>query len=1794
VDGLEGDDVFDVLSTAPGIATRVIGGLGSDTINVAGDVAGDVVSRDIEGTSGTINHGVSSNDPLYNGIVAGGVDVNVARATQGQVVIEESGGFTDVSESVSDSTGTTDTYQVYLAQQPTQNVYVTVSAAMSPREEQVNGDTFLVSPTPPNPLDFFRHIVVNGQTVAAPQRAIVLVFTPAAWDKVHAQTISVGAVNDTRAEGDRVIVASHSVISDDPVFDHAIVRNVEVTVHDNDLPAIQPVQRDPVTLNADNNTIVVQGTSAPAVPATELIDIYDVKLSVLPSGTVAIDIRPSDDRVYLSGGVGFSTVTARAPGVPGVYRVLLTATATGSSAKWDDGVRITVHAANDFVRQDPHNTTIIQSINTVATTASAYAAVAATSDKRVDALVIDDDTPGVVVVESDGRTLVNAGTTLGGPGLGDNYRLRLTLAPSSPVTIALVTDGQTDITTGGRISLQPIGGLTAFQQFLGDLTIAGTTITRAGESALGNFTDEGFASGQLIRLTSAGAANGDYTIASVSSDGSSLTLTTAPTGGNYSGAILSRLVNKGVYTGTVGHSISYNSATGELTRDDGTSWLDSGFLEGQLIKVGADGNTYKIESFSSIGGGTLNVLKLTDKSKPASGSVASTTTVTQWAAVVTFTGGTGGNWYDPVTVPILADPWFDLAPGRESIKSFSKRAHLLSDLRGPLAVEGGTTSADRSLRVAVLLPGEGNGPLFAIAAQPPEAQQVDTLNIFADSSKEDLTGTLTATALTGLNMSTGLNFTAQVGISAPFGEPAVFPGGISYGSISLDAQGNFQTNGSTSTIEVLNILLGEGNDNLTISSTLVPGQDHNADGTLGSVAVHGGITSVHGGGNSLIAVRGNFSATASTITRTDGVSWASAGFETGKQVTFDGALVGTISALSGSTLTVTGGSFTAGSYTDRTVAVRDPKTLSTRIGGDTITITGGAGPNSPLVVYGDTSQDGIWYSGDPRQLSIRDFGTKPFPTQLGNGTPKFFFPIASPYRFAGNDVINASALFAGTAVGSLPSVGFIAYGGVGDDLLIGSQAGDFLVGGSGDDEIRGQRGSDQIYGDNGVNVNVITRELSLPSVNASVRALRDSLTAGKDLLYGEQDGGSANTANEYDDVIFGDYGIVTQDILSAVVGLASHVNDPNFQGGYERSAAKPQRIQTVGRIRDIATVRPQDGADDVIHGNGGRDRIFGGNGADTITGDGESNVLFGDHGHMLYVSGTSDITPLHMVESINFPQGGIDNITANGGDDFIFGGAKGDTISGGNGSNVAFGDHGRITGMENAAYNRPIGSGAPANDDYQIKTLVLVESIVPAGEHGGNDQITTGIGRDMIFGGAGFDTIIANNGENLVTPILDGNNIVFGDYGFVDYLSEELLHSSAPGLSLLAYIAGASATGAPLNPIRPNDIDRVWSIDAATALGGNDDITTGAGNDIILGGTGVDRIVAGQGKNIALSDNGKITADGTDLATPPFSVHELTIGRIETIGFADADSGNDTIVGGDQNDVIFGGGGDDIIYAGAGNDLVFGDQGIIQVANNHPFDPDTSLPPISLGLGGFLEFRAINFNTTTGAGNDLVYGQDGMDVILGQQGADVLYGGNGDDILIGGSNVAGALDGDDGIDGGAGHDAIAGDNANIYYRPDILDPRMRVLEGAALYGTSPSPVPGYPNGNDALALVNSLNAQNDPIYNDPRGNLPGNAQPIHREYLILLLDHDDTIAQQPNVPSVRLWGNDYIAGGAGEDEIFGELGDDVIQGDGKIGTDSRTDLSLITNADSDKTSGPTAYGASRTVMITSKATVAMM
>ena len=136
---------------------------------------------------------------------------------------------------------------------------------------------------------------------------------------------------------------------------------------------------------------------------------------------------------------------------------------------------------------------------------------------------------------------------------------------------------------------------------------------------------------------------------------------------------------------------------------------------------------------------------------------------------------------------------------------------------------------------------------FSIAAQASEGRQIDVLNIFNDSSQQNSSGVLTSTNLSGFGMGGDLVFAS----SNPFGDPMAYPGGISFGSSA-----------GTSTIEVLNILLGEGNDTLDVQGTLNP-----------APAVSSG---------------GTFSYSGTTITREGPVSWGDFGFLPGQLLSISG------------------------------------------------------------------------------------------------------------------------------------------------------------------------------------------------------------------------------------------------------------------------------------------------------------------------------------------------------------------------------------------------------------------------------------------------------------------------------------------------------------------------------------------------------------------------------------------------------------------------------------------------------------------------------------------------------------------------------------------------------------------------------------------------------------------------------------------------------------------------------------------------------------------------------------------
>ncbi len=609
---------------------------------------------------------------------------------------------------------------------------------------------------------------------------------------------------------------------------------------------------------------------------------------------------------------------------------------------------------------------------------------------------------------------------------------------------------------------------------------------------------------------------------------------------------------------------------------------------------------------------------------------------------------------------------------------------------------------------------------------------------------------------------------------------------------------------------------------------------------------------------------------------------------------------------------------------------------------------------------------------------------------------------------------------------------------------------------------------------------------------------------------------------------------------------------------------------TLGTTRTITTLNTGEGGDTVnatltdgqdgffvLNTQGGDDTVdatasslplvvFGGLGRDTIDSGTGADIIFGDLGRVHYLDGTSglvarlgggghgDLTD-GVVRDPNFIFNGDPNIIEN--DGMLRAVGSNDQVTGGDGRDIILGGgNDDVTGDP----NRETLDGGNDNDlilgDFGAATLVdnIVTRIESTDtDQGGDDTIRGQADNDIIVGGMAADTIDA----------AEGHNIVLGDSGVIDYVLADgdssdldLITSIAPddggvdditagsgddvviggdegdmtinagdGANLVIGDSGTLTAAVAIDTPRqlagqPMTLDRVETI--AVAIGGDDTIVTGNNVDIVLGGIGGDDITTNAADDVVLGDNGYIDWLETDSDASDIDIITTTDPN---------DGGGDTIDSGSDDDFVLGGTGNDRITAGADEDLVFGDHGKVEGDINADLLPLATLSPA-------FTFTAIDIQIADDGGDDVIFGNAGQDILLGQQGSDAIFGGSDDDDIIGGHNVPGGHDAGDRLDGGSGDDVIAGDNATIDRRGDALSPRVRILPGTAIYDANGLPVV------DAAAQLNPTGvAERD----------------------IVLLDHSDT-------PAADTHGNDYIAGGADDDVIFGQLGDDVIQGDGAV------------------------------------------
>jgi Ca2+-binding RTX toxin-like protein len=399
IDGLEGDDTFYVQSTAANMAVTVIGGLGSDYISVAGDVMTDIVSLEVEGSSGIVNHAVNSLDPAFNGIFVDGLRLNVANENSGLFEMDTRG------LAILNEGGTFGYYDIRMTQAVAATAYLTVSAARSSTQ-----DRSLPGAVKANSA------LVSTSSGSGYESATVLTFTNSTtWQRVYVQ-----APEDGAAEGTRDVVISHQAMAagGTPVeiadkINTTKIANTEVTVFDNDAYGIR-VAGNPSSID------IAEGAAGETLTLT-LSRMPDVGEDIV----YEIDY-PTSDYTVTSTDATFTYVD------DGKLHVQFT------TANYATGIDVTVTAIDDSIEENRERQRLSIALDQTDTTQASWNDLA--DPTEVDVRIFDNDKGEVLVTETGGDTIVSATAP-------DTYTLVLSKMPTADVFISVLTDGQTIATS---------------------------------------------------------------------------------------------------------------------------------------------------------------------------------------------------------------------------------------------------------------------------------------------------------------------------------------------------------------------------------------------------------------------------------------------------------------------------------------------------------------------------------------------------------------------------------------------------------------------------------------------------------------------------------------------------------------------------------------------------------------------------------------------------------------------------------------------------------------------------------------------------------------------------------------------------------------------------------------------------------------------------------------------------------------------------------------------------------------------------------------------------------------------------------------------------------------------------------------------------------------------------------------------------------------------------------------------------------------------------------------------------
>jgi Ca2+-binding RTX toxin-like protein len=1765
VDGAEGDDRFYVLSTSEKFITQIFGGLGSDTFNMSGDTP-PVISNDLQGHSGVIRHSIEQTGTIYDDTIIGGIAANVYDNDPGPVVVVvEDDGYTEILEG-----GYADYYRIVLSKQPTADIFVQVLAPVQTQDQRERKSKL------------FRIDSATKTAFTPDGTSLTLKFTAANWDTP--QIVTVSALddadealdyNDDALEGTATGFINHVVASD------VGISGSGASITTNTL--------------ADGSKETV--FAVPGMPFSTVDPEDDDGLANLGGFLLLITDGPGAGqslRVKSVDSVGQLTLWGEfrpdyLPDGTSLYRITKDIEAVRA-------VTVTVHdddAAGVLISQTGNSTDLFENGNTdeitVRLARQPVGEVTVTLNSNDGQLSFD--TPVLVFDEMNWNAPVTVTVTAVNDNLVEGFHHSLI---SFTVSSTADQDSDEDATESRTLTIPEAYVGLEHRPKDGQVLEVRVENLATGILEVRDPSRYTVISNKVVFLT-AGGNDYDFLTGDVE-----VTYQWVKAGydGLHVKPVLTNIADDEVpqvlITETGGGTNVIENAPGH----SGTPWTDTYEV---VLTTAPDGDvTVKVtvDETKTSSGRNVHWGKQVEISSSAPGAVNNP----DGTVTLEFTEL---NWNIPQIVSVTAfnDGEYD----GDDTQYFAPQLHTVSGIQGPIYLfgEGGSGSVVASDPLMLHYELNVMEPTDDVISVSGDGQSMtvgkDALLDAAFELSEDV---LTVADLVAQKMTiTIADGVEEIGqfrliidavdngdgtVTLTLNEPWDLSGGeaaepfsaISKYAISRMSENFFAVEeeqidyvfvyNEDSPADNIGARAGILQDSTTVGyegnsivESFVTGMDGKWLSGLGMGAedlLIGGIYHPRGityGDMEVVEINMGDGADEFTIAdthvRADGYqTWTIINAGRGNDIVTT-TLGSELQVLASGGVTAGG---LAGEFTFTTDTALPATTASgVDLAGYLVRITSGAGVGQKRVITGNSEQE----------LTV----DKAWDVAL-DGTSHF-------------EIVGAP-LFTGTATAVTPETGSTL-----TDTGANFGAADSLVG----------RVIEIIDGAGaGAKREIIGNTATTLTVSSIWGAELDSTTVYR--IYGEQDGpiavnlqegddefyGSASSiplvvfggagkdhieGGSADDILFGDNGRVEytneEGKIVTLLGIARQLLEPQYLDAFTENTltdddgAFPVKTIDMQGLEGFMVSIPD--------GRGfGQRVLITTNTADTITvTPAWENDLFESPEDFLkpVPEGYDPIADFDAIDPQNNPSkyrislvpedqtdgvtrdpsliiaidpeiGDEDVIIGNSGGDRIFGGKGGDEISGGDGDDTIFGDHGRLDYTPAAVG----GEDGPQRGDFVPATLDRIRTTFD--EAGGGDTIHGDAGNDIILGGA--------------NPV-DAQDVLFGDAG------EDFIVGDN---GVLLFVPNEDTPG------DPRDVYLLSAETLAHGVGGVDIISGNAGADVILGGAAGDLLygddAAGSagdadGEDILLGDNGRI--DLSPGVEGRVNVYGSGVNLVQATDTIETTGGVDTIHGNAGADIILGGPAGDQIEGNGGADLVIGDNGLLDYDTGDgdltTLDLVRSTDPAIGGedhvLGGADDDILIG-----GSEGDTMDGSTGADILAGDQaileyiggalyrietversrtnnGADTLYGGDQDDILIGGSNS-------DNLDGGAQDDLIFGDNVLLVLNPasgDAINPRFRQQAGGS---------PIY----DAIGEV---------VVGGQHQSRPG-GNPGWADWTITL---DQTLE-----PSH--YGDDYIAGGAHDDQIFGQLGDDTIQGDGSINLAvgaNRTDGALTVEASEEDYAG---------------------